>query len=145
MQSKSLSTFSPVRDRQRVVGILVIFTFLILVTLPFWLSPCTAMILYRKLGKKIFPSKETACGLSPNFYNHISVSDLYTEIGTEAAQFDFWNLSYIHLRSSVCHPVILSSCHPVCRCCGTLSYSLCFRYRIKLTKEPRWMVSRGRD
>ncbi len=30
-------------------------------------------------------------------------------------------LSYIHLGSSVCHPVILSSCHS----CGTLSYSLC--------------------
>ncbi len=42
-------------------------------------------------------------------------------------------LSYIYLGSSVCHPVILSkiflsSCHiPVCRCCGTLSYYLCFR------------------
>ncbi len=40
------------------------------------------------------------------------------------------HLSYIHLGSSVCHPVchpvILSSCHPVCRSCGTLSYSLCF-------------------
>ncbi len=39
-------------------------------------------------------------------------------------------LSYIHLGSSVCHPVchpvVLSSCHPVCRSCGTLSYSLCF-------------------
>jgi hypothetical protein len=28
---------------------------------------------------------------------------------------------------SSCRPVIfLSSCHPVCRSCGTLSYSLCF-------------------
>jgi hypothetical protein len=36
-------------------------------------------------------------------------------------------LSYIHLGSSVCHPVVLSySCRPVCRSCGTLSYSLCF-------------------
>jgi hypothetical protein len=38
------------------------------------------------------------------------------------------SLSYIHLGSSVCHPV----CHPVilsysCHSCGTLSYSLCFR------------------
>ncbi len=37
-------------------------------------------------------------------------------------------LSYIYQGSSVCHPV----CHPVvlsyysCRCCGTLSYSICF-------------------
>ncbi len=27
---------------------------------------------------------------------------------------------------SPCRPVVLSSCHPVCRSCGTLSYSLCF-------------------
>jgi hypothetical protein len=64
-------------DRQRVVDQEVIFSFLLLVTLPFWLSPCTAMILYRKL-EKIFPSKETASGRSPNFYFHVSVSDLYT-------------------------------------------------------------------
>jgi hypothetical protein len=41
-------------------------------------------------------------------------------------------LSYIYLGSSVSHiPVIfLSSCHiPVCRCCGTLSYSLCFSHQ----------------
>jgi hypothetical protein len=41
--------------------------------------------------------------------------------------FFVYNLSYIHLGSSVClsscHiPVVLSSCH----ICGTLSYSLCF-------------------
>ncbi len=38
-------------------------------------------------------------------------------------------LSYIHLGSSVCHPV----CHPVilsysCHSCVTLSYSLCYIY-----------------
>ena len=69
-------------------------------------------------------------------------------------------LSYIYLGSSVCHiPVIfLSSCHiPVCRCCGTLSYSLCFSHqtdqgdktesfeREGLEKEDRrWRNLRGR-
>ena len=42
-----------------------------------------------------------------------------------------FNLSYIHLGSSVCHiPVVLSSCHPVilasCHNCGTLCYSFSF-------------------
>ncbi len=37
----------------------------------------------------------------------------------------------IYLPRVLCHipvvlSVILSSCHPVCRSCGTLSYSLCF-------------------
>ncbi len=78
---------------------------------------CTAKILYRKL-EKIFPERKLR-GLSPNFYIHISVSDLYIstiqlpiwlqlnrwtdpwdikiahrclemEIGNKAAQFDFW-------------------------------------------------------
>ncbi len=53
-------------------------------------------------------------------------------------------LSYIYLRSSVCHipvchPVILSSCHS----CGTLSYSLCLSNQT--AKETKGRVSRGRD
>jgi hypothetical protein len=41
----------------------------------------------------------------------------------------------IYLPRVLCHipvvlSVILSSCHPVCRSCGTLSYSLCFSNQI---------------
>ncbi len=55
----------------------------------------------------------------------------------------FNNLSYIHLGSSVCHPV----CHPVilssCHSCGTLSYSLCLSNQTY--QETKGRVSRGRD
>ncbi len=36
----------------------------------------TVKILYRKLKKKIIPERKLR-GLSPNFYIHLSVSDLY--------------------------------------------------------------------
>jgi hypothetical protein len=58
------------------------------------------------------------------------------------------NLSYIHLGSSVCHPVIfLSSCHS----CGTLSYSLCFSNQtdqgdetegFEMEREEMWRLKR---
>ncbi len=65
------------------------------------------------------------------------------------------SLSYIHLGSSVCHPV----CHPViflsysCHSCGTLSYSLCLRNQTGHRDERegferegyRWRDRRGRD
>jgi hypothetical protein len=45
----------------------------------------------------VFPEKELR-SLSPNFHIHVSVSDLYiprdVEIGTEAAQFLFWNICF---------------------------------------------------
>ncbi len=42
-------------------------------------------------------------------------------------------LLFIYLGSSVCHiPVVLSSCHPVCRSCGTLSYSLSIIYSSRI-------------
>ncbi len=61
-------------------------------------------------------------------------------------------LSYIHLGSSVCHPVVLSySCHiPViflssCHSCGTLSYSLCFSNKIDQGDETEGMERGIRD
>jgi hypothetical protein len=59
---------------------------------------------------------------------------------------------------SSCRPVIfLSSCRPVCRCCGTLSYSLCFSHQTDQGDETgglerdglemrdrRWRDLRGR-
>ncbi len=57
------------------------------------------------------------------------------------------SLSYIHLGSSVCHPVchpvILSSCHPVCRCCGTLSYSFCFSHQTDQGDETEGFEREG--
>ncbi len=68
---------------------------------------------------------------------------------------------YIHLGSSVCHPVcrpvILSSCHPVilssCHSCGTLKYSLCLSNQTDQGDERegferegyRWRNRRCRD
>ncbi len=40
------------------------------------LLPYTAKILYPEIGKKIFPERKLR-GLNPNFYIHISVSNLY--------------------------------------------------------------------
>ena len=63
------------------------------------------------------------------------------------------SLSYIHLGSSVCHPV----CHPVvlssCHSCGTLSYSLCFSNQTDQGDETegferegyRWRDRKGKD
>ncbi len=48
-------------------------------------------------------------------------------------------LSYIHLGSSVCHPV----CHPVCRSCGTLSYSLCFSNQTDQGDETEGLKMEG--
>jgi hypothetical protein len=48
------------------------------------------------------------------------------------------NLSYIHLGSSVCHPVILSVVVAERR-------AILYVLVIKLTKETRRRVSRGRD
>jgi hypothetical protein len=56
--------------------------------------------------------------------------DKKLQIANCASATDF--LRYIHLGSSVCHPVVLSySCRPViflssCHSCGTLSYTLCY-------------------
>jgi hypothetical protein len=56
------------------------------------------------------------------------------------------SLSYIHLGSSVCHPVchpvILSSCHPVI---VAERKAILYVFVIKLTKETKGRVSRGRD
>ncbi len=51
---------------------------------------------------------------------------------------------YIHLRSSVCHPV----CHPVilsysCHSCGTLSYSLCFSNQTDQGDETEGLEREG--
>jgi hypothetical protein len=50
------------------------------------------------------------------------------------------SLSYIHLGSSVCHPVVLSySCHS----CGTLSYSLCFSDQTDQGNETEGLEMEG--
>ena len=54
------------------------------------------------------------------------------------------SLSYIHLGSSVCHPV----CHPViflssCHSCGTLSYSLCLRIQTDGVDETEGFEREG--
>ena len=53
-------------------------------------------------------------------------------------------VSYIHLGSSVCHPVcrpviFLSSCHS----CGTLSYSLCFNDQTDQGNETEILEMEG--
>ncbi len=57
------------------------------------------------------------------------------------------SLSYIHLGSSVCHPVVLSySCHPVVLSVVVAErWAILYVLVIKLTKETRRRVSRGRD
>jgi hypothetical protein len=54
------------------------------------------------------------------------------------------NLSYIHLGTSVCHPV----CHPVvlsysCHSCGTLSYYLCFSDQTDQGNETEGLEMEG--
>ncbi len=53
-------------------------------------------------------------------------------------------VEYIHLGSSVCHPV----CHPVvlsysCHSCGTLSYSLCFSDQTDQGNETEGLEMEG--
>ena len=54
----------------------------------------------------------------------------------------------IYLPRVLCHipvvlSVILSSCHPVCRSCGTLSYSLCFSNQIDQGDETEGLEREG--
>jgi hypothetical protein len=57
------------------------------------------------------------------------------------------NLSYIYLGSSVCHPVVLSSCHiPVILSVVVAErWAILYVLVIKLTKETRRRVFRGID
>jgi hypothetical protein len=56
------------------------------------------------------------------------------------------NLSYIYLGFSVCHiPVVLSSCHPVILSVVVAERWAILYVLIKLTKETRRRVWRGRD
>ncbi len=53
-------------------------------------------------------------------------------------------LSRVLCLSYSCRPVIfLSSCHPVCRSCGTRSYSLCFSNQINQGDETEGFEMEG--
>ncbi len=67
---------------------------------------------------------------------HVPVNINRTTVQSERGTYQ--DLSYIHLGSSVCHPVFHPVCHP-------LVVAILYVLVIKLTKETRRMVSRGRD
>ncbi len=86
--------------------------------------------------------------------SNINKNKIKSEHGSHIRLHTTYNLSYIHLGSSVCHPVccpviFLSSCHS----CGTLSYSLCYSNQADQVDETegferegyRWRDRRWKD
>ncbi len=70
------------------------------------------------------------------------LSHRYTSFSIDSRWIPGKNLSYIHLGSSVCRPV----CHPVCRPFVVAErWVILYVLAIKLTKETRRRVCRGRD